>query len=205
MNQYLILSLFLSDLLSRIAAKHLSIYAKTEGPDLADTLSKLSLIIRKAADLERAYADSLGQSRELFKEIRVAEDNNYSIRKRKLDLEHRLGSSGGSPSTTSTAIVNSGTSTALVKKSGTTSPGPELHPEMKLLRKETMMAENDLEDLKRKKIKRATAQQLDALEKLGKEMIVIAYYGREIMDQVDDTPTEAGQYAEDRYGQYDGK
>lgn len=76
---------------------------------------------------------------------------------------------------------------------------------MKLLRKETMTAENDLEDLKRKKIKRATAQQLDALEKLGKEMIVIAYYGREIMDQVDDTPTEAGQYAEDRYGQYDGK
>ncbi|KAF9289536.1 hypothetical protein BGZ88_007714 [Linnemannia elongata] len=186
------------------AAKHLSIYAKTEGPDLADTLSKLSLLIRKAADLERAYADSLGQSRELFKEIRVAEDNNYSIRKRKLDLEHRLGSSGGSSSATSTAIVNSGTSTALVKKSGTTSPGPELHPDMKLLRKETMTAENDLEDLKRKKIKRATAQQLDALEKLGKEMIVIAYYGREIMDQVDDTPTEAGQYAEDRYGQYDG-
>lgn len=68
-----------------------------------------------------------------------------------------------------------------------------------------MTAENDLEDLKRKKIKRATAQQLDALEKLGKEMIVIAYYGREIMNQVDDTPTEAGQYAEDRYGQYDGK
>ncbi|KAG0319545.1 hypothetical protein BGZ97_001936 [Linnemannia gamsii] len=189
------------------AAKHLSIYAKTEGPDLADTLSKLSLLIRKAADLERAYADSLGQSRELFKEIRVAEDNNYSVRKRKLDLEHRLGSSsGGSSSATSAAIINSGTSTALVKKSGTTSPapGPELHPEMKLLRKETMTVENDLEDLKRKKIKNATAQQLDALEKLGKEMIVIAHYGREIMDQVDDTPTEAGQYADDRYRQYDG-
>ncbi|KAF8937992.1 hypothetical protein BGZ47_008774 [Haplosporangium gracile] len=188
------------------AAKHLSIYAKTEGPDLADTLSKLSLLIRKAADLERAYADSLGHSRELFKEIRVAEDNNYSIRKRKLDLEHRLGSSSGvgSSSTTSVAIVNSGTSTAFVKKSGTISPGAELHPEMKLLRKETMTAENDLEDLKRKKIKRATAQQLDALEKLGKEMIVIAYYGREIMDQVNDTPTEVGQYAGDRYGQYDG-
>jgi hypothetical protein len=165
-------------------------------------------LIRKAADLERAYADSLGQSRELFKEIRVAEDNNYSVRKRKLDLEHRLGSSsGGSSSATSAAIINSGTSTALVKKSGTTSPapGPELHPEMKLLRKETMTVENDLEDLKRKKIKNATAQQLDALEKLGKEMIVIAHYGREIMDQVDDTPTEAGQYADDRYRQYDGK
>ncbi|KAG9067371.1 hypothetical protein KI688_012154 [Linnemannia hyalina] len=186
------------------AAKHLSIYAKTEGPDLADTLSKLSLLIRKAADLERAYADSLGQSRELFKEIRVAEDNNYSIRKRKLDLEHRLGSSGVSSSAISTTTVNSGASTASFKKSGTTPPGPELHPEMKLLRKETMTAENDLEDLKRKKIKMATAQQLDALEKLGKEMIVIAYYGREIMDQVDDTPTEAGQYAEDRYGHYDG-
>ncbi|KAF9920879.1 hypothetical protein FBU30_009176 [Linnemannia zychae] len=176
------------------AAKHLSIYAKTEGPDLADTLSKLSVLIRKAADLERDYADSLAQSREYFKEIRVAEDNNYSIRKRKLDLEHRLG-------TTSSTSSSSVTSTALVK---TSSPGPELHPEMKLLRKETMNAENDLEDLKRKKIKKATAQQLDALEKLGKEMIVIAYYGREIMDLVDDTPTEAGQYAEDRYKQYDG-
>ncbi|KAG0277331.1 hypothetical protein BGZ95_006117 [Linnemannia exigua] len=190
------------------AAKHLAIYAKTEGPDLSDTLSKLSLLIRKAADLERAYGDSLAQSRELFKEVRAAEDNNYSVRKRKLDLESKLATSGGgsSSSSTSAAIVNSGTSTALVKKAGgpTSPPGPELHPEMTLLRKETMTIENDLEDLKRKRIKRATTQQLDALEKLGKEMIVIAYYGREIMDQVDDTPTEAGQYADDRYGQYDG-
>ncbi|KAF9908193.1 hypothetical protein EC991_010119 [Linnemannia zychae] len=185
------------------AAKHLAIYSKTEGPDLADTLSKLSLLIRKAADLERAYADSLAQSRELFKEVRAAEDNNYSVRKRKLDLESKLGTSGSS----STSIASAtGTSTALVKKAGGTTPpppGPELHPEMKLLRKETMAVENELEDLKRKKIKRATAQQLDALEKWGKEMIVIAHYGREIMDQLDDTPTEAGQYADDRYGKYD--
>ncbi|KAK3842225.1 MAG: hypothetical protein J3R72DRAFT_139561 [Linnemannia gamsii] len=191
------------------AAKHLAIYAKTEGPDLSDTLSKLSLLIRKAADLERAYGDSLAQSRELFKEVRAAEDNNYSIRKRKLDLESKLAISGGgsSLSSTSAAIVSSGASTALVKKAGgstTSLPGPELHPEMTLLRKETMTVENDLEDLKRKRIKRATAQQLDALEKWGKEMIVIAHYGREIMNQVDDTPTEAGQYADDRYGTYDG-
>ncbi|KAF9098344.1 hypothetical protein BGX23_006398 [Mortierella sp. AD031] len=186
------------------AAKHLAIYAKTEGPDLADTLSKLSVLIRKAADLERDYADSLGQSRELFKEVRVAEDNNYSIRKRKLDLEHKLAST--SSSSTSSAVVSiTGATTALVSQSRSTSPGPqELHPEMRLLRKETMTTENELEDMKRKNIKRATAQQLDALEKLGKELIVIAYYGREIMDQVDDTPTEAGQHADDRYGQYDG-
>ncbi|KAF9136151.1 hypothetical protein BGW39_005533 [Mortierella sp. 14UC] len=187
------------------AAKHLAIYAKTEGPDLADTLSKLSLLIRKAADLERVYADSLAQSRELFKEVRAAEDNNYSVRKRKMDLESKLATSGSS--STLTAIVSTtGTSTALVKAGGTTPPppGPELHPEMNLLRKETMTVENELEDLKRKKIKRATAQQLDALEKWGKEMIVVAHYGREIMDQLDDTPTEAGQYADDRYGKYDG-
>ena len=80
-----------------------------------------------------------------------------------------------------------------------------MHPEMKLLRQETRQVENELEDLKRKRIKRATAQQLDALEKLGKELIVVAHYGREIMTQLDDTPTPAGSHADEHYGAYDGK
>ncbi|KAF9983745.1 hypothetical protein BGZ75_004777 [Mortierella antarctica] len=176
------------------AAKHLAIYAKTEGPDISDTLSKLGLLIQKAADLERDYSASLGQSRELFKEIRVAEDENYSVRKRKLDLEQKLSLDKShvyqsiSPSTSSTSVLR----------------GPEMHPEMKLLRQETMQVENELEDLKRKRIKKATAQQLDALEKLGKELIVVAHYGREIMTQLDDSPTPAGSHADEHFGAYDG-
>ncbi|KAG0198673.1 hypothetical protein BGX28_007896 [Mortierella sp. GBA30] len=179
------------------AAKHLAIYAKTEGPDISDTLSKLSLLIQKAADLERDYATSLAQSREFFKEIRVAEDENYSVRKRKLDLEQKLSIDkshhyhiyqSSSPSSSTASLPR----------------GPELHPEMKLLRQETTQVENELEDLKRKRIKKATSQQLDALEKLGKELIVVAHYGREIMDQLDDAPTPAGTHADDHYGSYDG-
>ncbi|KAF9960668.1 hypothetical protein BGZ70_008523, partial [Mortierella alpina] len=176
------------------AAKHLAIYAKTEGPDISDTLSKLALLIQKAADLERDYSSSLGQSRELFKEIRVAEDENYSVRKRKLDLEQKLSLDKShvyqslSPSSSSTSVLR----------------GPEMHPEMKLLRQETRQVENELEDLKRKRIKRATPQQLDALEKLGKELIVVAHYGREIMTQLDDSPTPAGSHADEHYGAYDG-
>ncbi|KAF9558937.1 hypothetical protein EC968_006779 [Mortierella alpina] len=176
------------------AAKHLAIYAKTEGPDISDTLSKLSLLIQKAADLERDYSASLGQSRELFKEIRVAEDENYSVRKRKLDLEQKLSVDKShvyqskSPSNSSTSVLR----------------GSEMHPEMKLLRQETMQVENELEDLKRKRIKKATAQQLDALEKLGKELIVVAHYGREIMTQLDDSPTPAGSHADEHFGAYDG-
>ncbi|KAF9278083.1 hypothetical protein BGZ68_008802 [Mortierella alpina] len=176
------------------AAKHLAIYAKTEGPDISDTLSKLGLLIQKAADLERDYSTSLGQSRELFKEIRVAEDENYSVRKRKLDLEQKLSLD---KSHVYQSIAASTSSTSVLR-------GPEMHPEMKLLRQETMQVENELEDLKRKRIKKATAQQLDALEKLGKELIVVAHYGREIMTQLDDSPTPAGSHADEHYGAYDG-
>ncbi|KAG0021050.1 hypothetical protein BGZ80_003130 [Entomortierella chlamydospora] len=172
------------------AAKHLAIYAKTEGPDIADTLSKLGILIQKAADLERDYADSLAQSRELFKEVRHAEDENYSVRKRKLDLEQKL------------SLERTSTSTS--GRPGSVY-GPEVHPEMQLLRKETMTVENDLEDLKRKKIKTAAIQQLSALEKLGKEMVVIAHYGRLVMGQLDDTPTPAGTHADDRFATYDGE
>lgn len=82
---------------------------------------------------------------------------------------------------------------------------PELHKEMKLLRQETITVENDLEDMKRKKLKKATSQQLDALEKMGKELIVIAAYGKKIMSHLDDSPTPAGTHADERYNQYDGK
>lgn len=182
-----------------IAAKHLAIYGKTEGPDIADTLSKLALLIQKAADLERVYADSLAQSRELFKEIRVAEDDNYSIRKRKLDLEHRL----SQDKTYNSSSVGKGSSSRASSINGSISG--EVHPELKLLRQETMTVENELEDLKRKRIKKATTQQLDALEKLGKELIVIAYYGKRIVSGIDDTPTTAGTHADDRYAEYEGK
>ncbi|KAF9114718.1 hypothetical protein BGX27_010028 [Mortierella sp. AM989] len=182
------------------AAKHLAIYAKTEGPDIADTLTKLSILIQKAADLERDYANSLAQSREIFKEIRVAEDENYSVRKRKIDLEQKLSLERTShhPSTTSLA------STSTVGKAGSVY-GAEIHPEMQLLRKETMTVENELEDLKRKKIKTATTQQLNALEKLGKELIVIAHYGQHIMGHLDDSLTPAGTHADDRFAAYDGE
>ncbi|KAF9904560.1 hypothetical protein BX616_001256 [Lobosporangium transversale] len=195
------------------AAKHLAIYAKTEGPDISDTLSKLSVLILQAADLEREHGNSLAQSRELFKEIRVAEDNNYSVRKRKLDLEQKLGldknssqyhhTQHGHASTSS--LVSSNTFSSSNAGGKTVSiHGPELHPEMKLLRQETMAIENELEDLKRKKIKKATQQHLDSLEKLGKEFIVIAHYGREIMSHLDDSPTPAGTHADDRFALYDG-
>lgn len=75
---------------------------------------------------------------------------------------------------------------------------------MKLLRQETITVENDLEDMKRKKLKKATFQQLDALEKMGKELIVIAAYGKKIMSHLDDSPTPAGTHADERYNQYDG-
>ncbi|KAF8918263.1 hypothetical protein BGZ52_012936, partial [Haplosporangium bisporale] len=76
---------------------------------------------------------------------------------------------------------------------------------MKLLRQETITVENDLEDMKRKKLKKATSQQLDALEKMGKELIVIAAYGKKIMSHLDDSPTPAGTHADERYNQYDGE
>lgn len=181
------------------AAKHLAIYAKTEGPDITDTLSKLSVLIHKSADLERAYADSVAQSRELFKEIRAAEDDNYSVRKRKIDLEQKIAleKMHYQPSTTSVTSDNAGSIR-----------GPELHsgihPEMKVLRQETMLVENELEDTKRKRIKKATYQQLEALDRWGKEMVVLAHYGRQVMDQLDDTPTPAGTHADDRHATYDG-
>ena len=187
-----------------IAAKHLAIYGKTEGPDIADTLSKLALLIQKAADLERVYADSLAQSRELFKEIRVAEDENYSVRKRKLDLEQRLSlDKTYTNSSVGKGSSSKGSSSRASSVNGSISG--EVHPEMKLLRQETMTVENELGDLKRKKIKKATTQQLDALEKLGKELIVIAYYGKRIVNGIDDTPTPAGTHADDRFAEYEGK
>ncbi|KAF8927621.1 Eisosome component PIL1-domain-containing protein [Dissophora ornata] len=178
------------------AAKHLAIYAKTEGPDISDTLSKLSILIQKAADLERVYADSLAQSRELFKEIRLAEDANFSTRKRKLDLEQKFAVDKTSWSYSTSSLVSN--------KPGSIHGPQELHPELTLLRQETMTVENELEDLKRKRIKKAAYQQLDALEKLGKEMLVVAHYGRQIITQIDDSPTPAGTHADDRYAIYDG-
>ncbi|KAF9334172.1 hypothetical protein BG006_002630 [Podila minutissima] len=187
------------------AAKHLSLYAKTEGPDINDTLSKLSILIQKAADLERAYANSLGQSRELFKEIRVAEDENYSVRKRKLDLEQKIIATTGPSSIPSSNSTSSLASSLLPDDKTIAKRAPELHKEMKLLRQETITVENDLEDMKRKKLKKATFQQLDALEKMGKELIVIAAYGKKIMSHLDDSPTPAGIHADERYNQYDGE
>ncbi|KAG0025246.1 hypothetical protein BGZ81_007311, partial [Podila clonocystis] len=187
------------------AAKHLSLYAKTEGPDINDTLSKLSILIQKAADLERAYANSLGQSRELFKEIRVAEDENYSVRKRKLDLEQKIIATTGPSSIPSSNSTSSLASSLLPDDKTIAKRAPELHKEMKLLRQETITVENDLEDMKRKKLKKATFQQLDALEKMGKELIVIAAYGKKIMSHLDDSPTPAGTHADERYNQYDGE
>ncbi|KAF9322107.1 hypothetical protein BG003_006952 [Podila horticola] len=187
------------------AAKHLSLYAKTEGPDINDTLSKLSILIQKAADLERAYANSLGQSRELFKEIRVAEDDNYSVRKRKLDLEQKIISTTGPSSIPSSNSTSSLASSLLPDDKTIAKRAPELHKEMKLLRQETITVENDLEDMKRKKLKKATFQQLDALEKMGKELIVIAAYGKKIMSHLDDSPTPAGTHADERYNQYDSE
>ncbi|KAK3812289.1 MAG: Eisosome component PIL1/LSP1 [Benniella sp.] len=181
------------------AAKHLAIYAKTEGPDIADTLSKLSILIQKSADVERAYSDSVGQSREYFKEIRAAEDENYSVRKRKLDLEQKLALEKAHHHSSTASVASDKASSARGPELH-----PELHPELKVFRQETMLVENDLEDAKRKKIKQATLEQLEALERWGKEMVVIAHYGRQVMAELDDTPTPAGIYVDDRHATYDG-
>ncbi|KAG0258624.1 hypothetical protein DFQ27_004534 [Actinomortierella ambigua] len=158
------------------AAKHLAIWGSGEGADIADITAKLAMLIQRATNLERGYADRLAESRELFKEIRVAEDGNYDTRKKRLDLQEKL-------------VV---------------APKEDVQQEMKLLRKETMSVENDLEDMKRKNLKKAALNQLAALEELGKGLIVIAHYGKEVMSYLDATPTQAGVHADERFAAYDG-
>ncbi|KAF9970320.1 hypothetical protein BGZ73_007000 [Actinomortierella ambigua] len=67
-----------------------------------------------------------------------------------------------------------------------------------------MTVENELEDMKRKNLKKAAVNQFAALEELGKGLVLIAHYGKEVMTHLDATPTQAGVHADERFAAYEG-
>ncbi|KAF9926266.1 hypothetical protein FBU30_004126 [Linnemannia zychae] len=142
--------------------KHMMAWSKSQTDDLADVLLKLNLLIRKISDYEYQFGVRYQEFRERIKVLRAKDDTLCDMGRIQNDLQSKLVEKG-----------KSGLRSLIGKE--TSEDSSKNGPEVDL----------QLVDLKRKIIKAAYSEQLDAIVELGKKMQIIGEHGKDLLEHID--------------------
>jgi len=161
-------------------AQQLSIWGEGGDDDVSDVTDKLGVLLYEMGELEDQFVDRYDQYRVTMKSIRNIEISVQPSRDRKAKITDQI---------------------AHLKYKEPTSPKiPVLEQELVRAEAESLVAEAQLSNITREKLKAAYNYQFDALREHCEKLAIIAGYGKHLLELVDDTPVTPGETRET----YDG-
>ncbi|KAI9856860.1 MAG: Eisosome core component [Vezdaea acicularis] len=154
-------------------AQQLSIWGEGCDEDVSDVTDKLGVLIYEIGELEDQFVDRYDQYRVTIKSIRNIEASVQPSRDRKQKITDQI---------------------AQLKYKEPNSPKIViLEQELVRAEAESLVAEAQLSNITREKLKAAFTYQFDALREHCEKLAIIAGYGKHLLELVDDTPVTPGE------------
>ncbi|KAL8784004.1 MAG: hypothetical protein Q9195_009214 [Heterodermia aff. obscurata] len=154
-------------------AQQLSIWGEACDDDVSDVTDKLGVLIYEVGELEDQFVDRYDQYRVTIKSIRNIEASVQPSRDRKQKITDQI---------------------AQLKYKEPNSPRiVVLEQELVRAEAESLVAEAQLSNITREKLKAAFTYQFDALREHSEKLAIIAGYGKHLLELVDDTPVTPGE------------
>ncbi|KAJ6171938.1 Cell wall integrity signaling protein Lsp1/Pil1, partial [Penicillium chermesinum] len=154
-------------------AQQLSIWGEAGDEDVSDVTDKLGVLIYEIGELEDMFVDRYDQYRVTIKSIRNIEASVQPSRDRKQKITDEI---------------------AKLKYKDPNSPRiVVLEQELVRAEAESLVAEAQLSNITREKVKAAFQYQFDALREHCEKVAIIAGYGKHLLDLIDDTPVTPGE------------
>ncbi|KAL2107171.1 hypothetical protein VUR80DRAFT_5587 [Thermomyces stellatus] len=154
-------------------AQQLSNWGESCDEDVSDVTDKMGVLLYEIGELEDQFVDRYDQYRVTMKGIRNIEASVQPCRDRKQKIMDQI---------------------AHLKYKEPTSPKiVVLEQELVRAEAESLVAEAQLSNITREKIKAAYTYQFDALREHSEKVAIIAGYGKHLLDLIDDTPVTPGE------------
>ncbi|KAL8297143.1 hypothetical protein RB601_003394 [Gaeumannomyces tritici] len=154
-------------------AQQLSLWGEHGDEDVSDVTDKLGVLLYEIGELEDQYVDRYDQYRLTMKSIRNIEASVQPSRDRKQKITDTI---------------------AQLKYKEPNSPKiVVLEQELVRAEAESLVAEAQLSNITREKIKAAYTYQFDALREHAEKVAIIAGYGKHLLELIDDTPVTPGE------------
>ncbi|PYI13174.1 putative cell wall integrity signaling protein Lsp1 [Aspergillus japonicus CBS 114.51] len=154
-------------------AQQLSIWGENCDEDVSDITDKLGVLLYEIGELEDLFVDRYDQYRVTIKSIRNIEASVQPSRDRKQKITDEI---------------------AKLKYKDPNSPRiVVLEQELVRAEAESLVAEAQLSNITREKLKAAFQYQFDALREHCEKVALIAGYGKHLLDLIDDTPVTPGE------------
>merc|ERR1712225_117722 len=154
-------------------AQRLSIWGEACDDDVSDVTDKLGVLIYEIGELEDQFVDRYDQYRVTIKSIRNIEASVQPSRDRKQKITDQI---------------------AQLKYKEPNSPRiVVLEQELVRAEAESLVAEAQLSNITREKLKAAFSYQFDAIREHSEKVAIIAGYGKHLLELVDDTPVTPGE------------
>ncbi|KAJ9633485.1 hypothetical protein, variant [Exophiala oligosperma] len=154
-------------------AQQLSLWGEGCDEDVSDVTDKLGVLIYEMGELEDQFVDRYDQYRVTIKSIRNIEASVQPSRDRKQKITDQI---------------------AQLKYKEPNSPRiVVLEQELVRAEAESLVAEAQLSNITREKLKAAFTYQFDAIREHCEKVAIIAGYGKHLLELVDDTPVTPGE------------
>ncbi|KAI9783012.1 MAG: Eisosome core component [Peltula sp. TS41687] len=154
-------------------AQQLSIWGEACDDDVSDVTDKLGVLIYEIGELEDQFVDRYDQYRVTIKSIRNIEASVQPSRDRKQKITDQI---------------------AQLKYKEPNSPKiVVLEQELVRAEAESLVAEAQLSNITREKLKAAFTYQFDALKEHCEKLAIIAGFGKHLLELIDDTPVTPGE------------
>jgi hypothetical protein len=155
------------------AAQQLSLWGEACDDDVSDVTDKLGVLLYEIGELEDQFVDRYDQYRVTMKSIRNIESSVQPSRDRKQKITDQI---------------------AQLKYKEPNSPRiVVLEQELVRAEAESLVAEAQLSNITREKLKAAFTYQFDGLKEHCEKVAVIAGYGKHLLELIDDNPVTPGE------------
>ncbi|KAH3902990.1 related to Sphingolipid long chain base-responsive protein LSP1 [Saccharomycodes ludwigii] len=157
----------------RDAAKQLSLWGMDNDDDVSDVTDKLGVLLYELGDLEDQFIDKYDQYRLTLKSIRNIEASVQPSRDRKQKITDVIaGLKYKDPNSPKLAV---------------------LEQELVRAEAESLVAEAQLSNITREKLKASFAYLFDSYKELAEKNALIAGYGKALLELLDDSPVTPGE------------
>lgn len=176
-------------------AQQLSLWGEACDEDVSDVTDKLGVLLYEIGELEDQYVDRYDQYRVTMKSIRNIEASVQPSRDSRSTLLLLL-SQLLSLFTTNTPRGKQKITDQIAQLKYKEPNSPRivvLEQELVRAEAESLVAEAQLSNITREKIKAAYTYQFDALREHCEKVAIIAGYGKHLLELIDDTPVTPGE------------
>ncbi|CCD24284.1 lipid-binding protein LSP1 NDAI_0C06250 [Naumovozyma dairenensis CBS 421] len=157
----------------RAAARQLSLWGYDNDDDVSDVTDKLGVLMYELGELQDQFIDKYDQYRVTMKSIRNIEASVQPSRDRKEKITDEIAH--------------------LKYKEPNSTKIPVLEQELVRAEAESLVAEAQLSNITREKLKAAYHYLFDSMTEMAEKFALIAGYGKALLELLDDSPVTPGE------------